>query len=63
MKLFRPDLENPGPDDLKAVAQFMHTLPIGWVEPVDAESTRGVEFNSRGNGLNRLVQRRQPVGQ
>ncbi|MGV0748961.1 mycofactocin-coupled SDR family oxidoreductase [Mycolicibacter heraklionensis] len=35
MKLFRPDLENPGPDDLKAVAQFMHTLPIGWVEPVD----------------------------
>ena len=35
MKLFRPDLENPGPDDLKVVAQFMHVLPIGWVEPVD----------------------------
>jgi (+)-trans-carveol dehydrogenase len=35
MKLFRPDLENPGPDDLKVVAQMMHTLPIGWVEPVD----------------------------
>ncbi len=35
MKLFRPDLDNPGPDDLKVAAQFMHVLPIGWVEPVD----------------------------
>jgi SDR family mycofactocin-dependent oxidoreductase len=35
MKLFRPDLENPGPDDMKVVAQMMHVLPIGWVEPVD----------------------------
>jgi (+)-trans-carveol dehydrogenase len=35
MKLFRPDLENPGPDDMKVVGQLMHTLPIGWVEPED----------------------------
>ena len=35
MKLFRPDLENPGPDDMKVVGQMMHTLPIGWVEPED----------------------------
>ncbi|KWX23354.1 3-ketoacyl-ACP reductase [Mycolicibacterium wolinskyi] len=35
MKLFRPDLENPGPNDLAVAAQFMHVLPIGWVEPVD----------------------------
>ncbi|MBX7433281.1 mycofactocin-coupled SDR family oxidoreductase [Mycobacterium sp. Y57] len=35
MKLFRPDLESPGPDDLAVAAQFMHTLPIGWVEPDD----------------------------
>jgi (+)-trans-carveol dehydrogenase len=35
MKLFRPDLENPGPDDMKIVGQLMHTLPIGWVEPED----------------------------
>jgi SDR family mycofactocin-dependent oxidoreductase len=35
MKLFRPDLKSPGPDDLAVAAQFMHTLPIGWVEPVD----------------------------
>ena len=35
MKLFRPDLENPGSEDLKVAAQFMHVLPIGWVEPVD----------------------------
>jgi (+)-trans-carveol dehydrogenase len=35
-KLFRPDLENPGAEDVAAVAaQFMHVLPIGWVEPVD----------------------------
>ena len=35
MKLFRPDLKNPGPDDLAVAAKFMHVLPIGWVEPVD----------------------------
>ena len=35
MKLFRPDLESPGPDDMKVVAQLMHVLPVGWVEPVD----------------------------
>src|SRR6478672_8400686 len=35
MKLFRPDLENPGPDDMKVVGQLMHVLPVGWVEPVD----------------------------
>jgi SDR family mycofactocin-dependent oxidoreductase len=35
MKLFRPDLENPGPDDLAVAAQFMHVLPVGWVEAVD----------------------------
>ena len=35
MKLFRPDLENPGPEDMKVVGQMMHTLPIGWVEPED----------------------------
>ena len=34
-KLFRPDLENPGVDDLAVAAQFMHVLPIGWVEPID----------------------------
>jgi (+)-trans-carveol dehydrogenase len=35
-KMFRPDLENPGPDDvLPIAAQFMHVLPIGWVEPED----------------------------
>ncbi len=35
MRLFRPDLENPGRDDLAVAAQFMHVLPVGWVEPVD----------------------------
>jgi len=34
-RMYRPDLENPGPDDIKSIAQMMHVLPIGWVEPVD----------------------------
>jgi (+)-trans-carveol dehydrogenase len=38
MKLFRPDLENPGPEDLKVIAQMMHTLPVGWVEPEDVSN-------------------------
>ena len=38
MKLFRPDLKNPGPDDLAVAAKFMHVLPIGWVEPVDVSN-------------------------
>jgi (+)-trans-carveol dehydrogenase len=38
-KMFRPDLENPGPDDVKEVAAaFMHTLPVGWVEPLDVSN-------------------------
>ena len=35
MKLFRPDLEHPGPDDMAVVARMMHVLPVGWVEPED----------------------------
>jgi SDR family mycofactocin-dependent oxidoreductase len=35
MTMFRPDLDNPGPDDLAAVAKLMHVLPVGWVEPED----------------------------
>jgi (+)-trans-carveol dehydrogenase len=38
-KMFRPDLENPGPDDVaSAAAQFMHVLPVGWVEPEDVSN-------------------------
>ncbi len=39
MKLFRPDLDDPGPDDLSVAAQFMHVLPIGWVDPVDISNS------------------------
>ncbi|MET9491260.1 mycofactocin-coupled SDR family oxidoreductase [Nocardia sp. NPDC006630] len=35
MKMFRPDLENPTEEDFAPVAKFMHTLPVGWVEPID----------------------------
>ncbi|ETW26418.1 MULTISPECIES: mycofactocin-coupled SDR family oxidoreductase [Mycobacterium] len=34
-KLFRPDLENPGADDMAPVCQLFHTLPIPWVEAED----------------------------
>jgi (+)-trans-carveol dehydrogenase len=34
-KMFRPDLENPGPDDMAPICQMFHTLPIPWVDPVD----------------------------
>jgi NAD(P)-dependent dehydrogenase (short-subunit alcohol dehydrogenase family) len=38
-KMFRPDLENPGPDDVREVAAaFMHTLPVGWVDPLDVSN-------------------------
>jgi NAD(P)-dependent dehydrogenase (short-subunit alcohol dehydrogenase family) len=32
---FRPELENPGPDDLAPVCQSFHLLPIPWVEAED----------------------------
>jgi len=35
MRLFRPDLADPGPDDMAVVARMMHVLPVGWVEPED----------------------------
>jgi NAD(P)-dependent dehydrogenase (short-subunit alcohol dehydrogenase family) len=34
-KMFRPDLENPGPDDMAPICQLFHVLPIPWVDPID----------------------------
>jgi (+)-trans-carveol dehydrogenase len=34
-RLFRPDLEDPGPDDLAPICQSFHFLPIPWVTPED----------------------------
>jgi SDR family mycofactocin-dependent oxidoreductase len=34
-RLFRPDLENPGPEDFAPFSQVMHTLPVPWVEAAD----------------------------
>jgi (+)-trans-carveol dehydrogenase len=34
-KMFRPDLESPGPDDIAPICQMFHTLPIPWVEAED----------------------------
>src|SRR5271165_1820318 len=32
-RAFRPELDNPGPDDLAPVCQSFHVLPIPWVTP------------------------------
>ena len=34
-RTFRPDLENPGPDDMAPICRSFHVLPIPWVEAVD----------------------------
>ena len=34
-RAFRPDLEHPGRDDVKAGFAEMNLLPIPWVDPVD----------------------------
>lgn len=34
-KMFRPDLEHPGPEDFAPLSQMMHVLPVPWVEPED----------------------------
>jgi SDR family mycofactocin-dependent oxidoreductase len=34
-KLFRPDLENPGPADFAPFSQMTHTMPVPWVEAGD----------------------------
>jgi SDR family mycofactocin-dependent oxidoreductase len=34
-RTFRPDLENPGPDDMAPICQNFHVLPIPWVEAED----------------------------
>ena len=33
--MFRPDLENPGPDDIAGICQMFHVLPKPWVEAED----------------------------
>ncbi len=35
---FRPDLENPGREDVKAGFQAMNLLPIPWIDPVDVSN-------------------------
>jgi (+)-trans-carveol dehydrogenase len=34
-RLFRPDLQNPGPQDMAEAATAINALPIPWLEPVD----------------------------
>lgn len=41
-RMFRTDLENPGPDDIAPICQIFHTMPRPWVEVEDI--TNGVMF-------------------
>lgn len=34
-RLFRPDLDAPGPDDVTGLFAGFHSLPVPWVEPAD----------------------------
>jgi (+)-trans-carveol dehydrogenase/(-)-trans-carveol dehydrogenase len=34
-RLFRPDMQNPGPQELADTSTALNALPIPWVEPVD----------------------------
>jgi (+)-trans-carveol dehydrogenase/(-)-trans-carveol dehydrogenase len=34
-RLFRPDVQNPGPQDMAEAATTINALPIPWVEPAD----------------------------
>jgi (+)-trans-carveol dehydrogenase len=38
MGLFRPDLDDPTPDDVKEVMTAMHPFPVPWVDPVDVSN-------------------------
>ena len=37
-RMFRPDLENPGPEDMAPICQTFHFLPIPWIEPEDVSN-------------------------
>ncbi len=37
-KMFRPDLENPGADDMAPICQMFHTLPVPWVDAIDVSN-------------------------
>ena len=37
-RTFRPDLENPGPDDMAPICQNFHILPIPWVQAEDVSN-------------------------
>lgn len=37
-RLFRPELDNPGREDIVEVSTNLHTIPIPWVDPVDVSN-------------------------
>jgi NAD(P)-dependent dehydrogenase (short-subunit alcohol dehydrogenase family) len=37
-RLFRPELENPGREDIVDISTNLHTIPIPWVESIDVSN-------------------------
>lgn len=37
-RLFRPDLESPGREDVEGIMRGMHPMDVGWVEPDDVSN-------------------------
>lgn len=37
-KMFRPDLEKPGPDDMAPICQMFHTMPVPWIDAIDVSN-------------------------
>ncbi len=61
-KMVRPDLENPGPDDVAPFFQMSHMLPIPWVEPEDI-SNAVLFFAHRRKDTHRAPTRSQSAGE
>jgi NAD(P)-dependent dehydrogenase (short-subunit alcohol dehydrogenase family) len=38
-RLFRPDLVDPGPDDLEVATRTLHAMPVALLEPADITAT------------------------
>jgi (+)-trans-carveol dehydrogenase len=36
--MFRPDLQNPGPDDMAPICRTFHMMPIPWVATEDVSN-------------------------
>ena len=50
-RFFRPDLENPQPNDLGEVVMGLNALPLPWVEPIDISNAVPAAGVGRGPAM------------